>query len=210
MLENNIIISYLSKMFRLELPHKETMVEYLDFILPKIGKSSSSLGSLDLYTNGNYWLEINDDDNAHESILHMFGNEESPDPRGDEQSYKYSIDGNMLNGEWARMGNRSLFIKVPGLEFVMYDLVFLNEDFFILKKHGNHKGAKYLFLASENKISRQYEWHDVLGRKREKVKLEWRDIMEMLFDIHRYNYSFVSAPLIVIVIIMIIAYLSIA
>jgi hypothetical protein len=210
MLENNIIISYLSKMFRLELPHKETMVEYLDFILPKIGKSSSSLGSLDLYTNGNYWLEINDDDNAHESILHMFGNEESPDPRSDEQSYKYSIDGNMLNGEWARMGNRSLFIKVPGLEFVMYDLVFLNEDFFILKKHGNHKGAKYLFLASENKISRQYEWHDVLGRKREKVKLEWRDIMEMLFDIHRYNYSFVSAPLIVIVIIMIIAYLSIA
>ncbi len=209
MLENNIVISYLLKFFRLELPHKETMEEYLNFILPKVRKTSLNLGYLDVYTNGKYWLEISDDDNAHESILHMFGNEELPDPRSDEQSYKYSIDGNMLNGQWARMGSRSIFIKVPGLEFVMYDLVFLNTDFFILKKHGNHRGPKYLFLASENKISRQYEWYDVLGRKREKVKLEWRDIMEMLFDIYRYDYGFIAASVVVIVVIMFIAYLSI-
>lgn len=209
MLEDNIVISYLFRLFRLELPHKETMEEYLDFILPKVRKTSLNLGNTEVYTNGKYWLEISDDDNAHESILHMFGNEESPDPKSDEKSYKYSVDGNMLSGQWARMGKSSIFIKVNGVEFVMYDLVFLNSDFFILKKHGNHKGAKYLFLASENKISRQYEWYDALGRQREKVKLEWRDIMEMLFDIYRYDYGFIAASIIVVIVLMFIAYLSI-
>ena len=209
MLEDNIIVSYLFRLFRLELPYKETMVEYLDFILPKVRKTSLNLGYLDVYTDGKYWLEISDNDDGHESILHMFGHEESPDPMSDEQSYKYSIDGNMLNGQWARMGRGSLFIKLDGVEFVMYDLVFLNQDFFILKKHGNHGGSKYLFLASENKISRQYEWYDSLGRRREKVKLEWRDIMEMLFDIHRYDSRFMAGSVIVIIITMFIAYLSI-
>jgi hypothetical protein len=209
MLEDNLISGYLFRFFRLELPYKETMEEYLNFILPKIQKTTLNLGFLDAYTNGKYWLEISDDDNAHESILHMFGNEEAPNTTGSEKSYKYSVEGNILDGQWAMMGKSTIFIKIANVEFVMYDLVFLNNDFFILKKHGNHKGPKYLFLANEYKISRQHEWYDALGRQRTKVKLEWRDIMEMLYDIHRYDFLFVGTSGFVVLLIMIIAYFSI-
>lgn len=212
MLEDNLISAYFIRLFRLDLPHRETMTEYLDFILPKIRQSGNHhLGFEDLYMNGKYWLEINDDDNAHESILHMFGNEESPEPAGHhyrgQKNYKYSIDGNIINGIWAKMGNRTMLIKA--LNYEMFELVFLNQDFFILRKHGNHHGPKYMFLANENKITRQYEWYDALGRRRDKVKLEWRDIMEMLFDIYRYNIFFVASTIGVIFILMVLAFFSI-
>lgn len=203
MLEDNVLLSYLTNIFRLELPYQETMEEYLDYILPKVRSLGKSLNSTDVFTKGKYWLEISDADDAHESILHMFDPEESEG----ESTYMYSIDGNMMNGSWTRMGGGTILIK--GLKHEMYELVFLNADFFIIRKHGNHQGPKYLFLASENKISRQYEWYDALGRRRDHVKLEWRDIMELLFDSYRYNIIFIRSVVMVIAVVFLFAVFSI-
>lgn len=210
MLEDNVILSYLTNIFRLDLPYRETMEEYLDYILPKVGGLSKNLNSTEVFTQGKYWLEISDADDAHESILHMFDPSEAPEETGGssgESTYMYSIDGNMMKGVWARMGGGTILIK--GLKYEMYELAFLNSDFFVLKKHGNHKGPKYLFLASENKISRQYEWYDALGRRRDHVKLEWRDIMELLFDSYRYNMVFIRSVVAVVVIVFFFAIFSI-
>lgn len=211
MLDDNLLAAYARRLTRLELPeHLETMQEYLDFILPKIGSHSEHLGHLDVYTNGKYWLEVKDDDNAHETILHMFGHSESPKPidgGGNYSDYKYSVDGNMMKGSWSRMGNSTMMIKALGHE--MYNLAFLNPDFMILKKHGNHKGPKYLFLANENKITRPYEWYDSLGRRRDRMRLEWRDIMEMLYDIYRFNKVFVTGMGIVVFFLIVLAFFSI-
>jgi hypothetical protein len=209
MQEDNLILGWFSRIFQLDLPYHETMDEYLDYILPKIRYLSRNLNDTDIYTDGKYWLEISDDDNAHESILHVFDPNEAPEETGGssgESTYMYSIDGNMMKGQWARMGGGTILIK--GLAYEMYDLVFLNTDFFILRKHGNHAGPKYLFLAKETKISRQYEWFDVLGRRRDQVKLEWRDIMELIFDIYRYNVFFVASSIGILVLIFIIAFFS--
>ena len=206
---DNLLLGYIARIFRLDLPHRESMDEYLDFILPKIRNLSSNLSHDEVFTNGKYWLEISDADDAHESILHSFAPTEEPEETGGssgESTYMYSIDGNLLKGQWARMGGRTILIR--GLAYEMYDLVFLNSDFFILKKHGNHKGPKYLFLANEDKISQQYEWYDVLGRRREQVRLEWRDIMELIFDIYRYNVFFVGSAISLVILMMIIALFS--
>lgn len=209
MQEDNLILGWFSRIFQLDLPYHETMDEYLDYILPKVRYLSRNLSDTDIYTDGKYWLEISDSDDAHESILHVFDPNEAPEETGGssgESTYMYSIDGNMMKGQWARMGGGTILIK--GLKYEMYDLVFLNDDFFILKKHGNHMGPKYLFLAKETKISRQYEWFDVLGRKRDQVKLEWRDIMELIFDIYRYNVFFVASSIGILVLVFIIAFFS--
>ncbi len=209
MQEESIILGWFTKIFQLDLPYRESMDEYLDYILPKIRSKSKKLTDTEIYTDGKYWIEINDEDDAHESILRIFAPEEAPEETGGssgESTYMYSIDGNMMKGAWARMGGGTILIK--GLAFEMYDLVFLNADFFIMKKHGNHNGRKYLFLAKETKISRQYEWFDVLGRRRDQMKLEWRDIMEFLFDIHRYDFFFVFSSIVTIIIIIIIALFS--
>jgi hypothetical protein len=205
-MEENLILSYFARIFRLDLPDLETMDEYLDFILPKVRHLSSNLSNDDIFTDGKYWLEISDADDAHESILHLFSPTEEPDGGSAEGSYMYSIDGNMMEGQWARMGGGTILIN--GLAYEMFDLVFLNSDFFILKKHGNHGGVKYLFLANENKISQQYEWYDVMGRRRDQVRLEWRDIMELIFDIYRYNVFFISSAIGLVVLMFIIAFFS--
>ena len=203
MLEDNIILGYITRIFRLDLPELETMEEYLDFILTKVGKLSTNLNNSEVFTEGKYWMEIRDEDEAHETILHMFA---PPEDEGGSSKYMYSIDGNMLEGSWSLMGGGTILINA--LNHELFDLVFLNPDFLILQKHGNHGGAKYLLLASEEKVSKQYEWYDVLGRRRDQVKLEWRDIMELLFDIHRYNQVFVFFIVGAIVFVFIIAFFS--
>lgn len=193
-MQDNLLLGYFNKVFRIDLPYCETLDEYLDYILPKISGLSRNLNQTDLFQEGRYWLEIRDTDQAHETLLHCFSPTESPKPTADggkANTYLYAVDGHIKKGTWARMGSGTMFID--GLKHEMYDLAFLNINFMILEKHGNHKGPKYLFLADENVISQQYDWYDAMGRRRDQVQLEWRDVVELLFDIYRYNVFFVTA-----------------
>lgn len=151
----------------LNLPDCETMDEYLDVILEKIAPFSE-----DLYESENYigtrWIEVRETETFHESVLHIFN---------DTSEYMLVIDGNIQKGQWRFLTENNSFI----LEYLgrseLFDLAFLNEDFFILRKHGDQarKGNQKYF---------------VLGRENHVRSLTWLEVMDLLFNIHRKSSRF--------------------
>lgn len=171
----NKITENISRSFELPLPDGATMDQQLDAIIPKIRPWGEDLYEQQYYLDTR-WLEIRDDEEFHESVLHIFR---------DEEEYLISIDGNITQGVWKILSRSNTLIieKVAGGSVItseLYDLAFLNKDFFILRKHGNQirKGGKKYF---------------VLARERAVRGLEWRDVMELLYNQYRNNSTYVVA-----------------
>jgi len=176
----------ISRSLNLELPYCETMDDYLDQIIPLVKPWGEDLYETENYMNKR-WLEIRDDEHFHESVLHMFR---------EENEYMVSIDGNISTGTWEKMDNSNTLIMEFGAKNELYDLAFMNADFFILKKHGDQrrKGQnKYFILGKESLVK----------------NLEWRDVMELLFNRYRNNSQFIIIVTIIVVIAVIILALSI-
>lgn len=194
----NPLLELIFQALRADLPHRETMDGYLDFILPKIRRFGEGIDEKNFYLNKR-WLEIRDDENFHESVLHIFKDKEKSidikvhlEDQG--ASYLYIINGNVMKGTWVQIEGGALMLKA-GQNFELYDLVFLSDDFFILRKHGDQSasGRRYLFLTNER-----------LGKG-----LTWREILELLYDIYRYNLSFLLMVLIIMALVGIVAIYSI-
>ena len=145
-----------------------TMDQHLDFILPKVIPFGEDLREEHFWLSKR-WKEVRDDEGFHEAILHIFN------PGGE---YLLSLDGNLIKGSWRKLGNEnSLILEVAGRS-ELFDLRFLNAEFIILTKHGDQarKGQrKYFCLVYERAVR---------GRGGE---LDWRNIMEKLFNIWREN-----------------------
>jgi hypothetical protein len=151
----------------LELPEFERFDEHLDYVLGQIYKWSE-----DLYEEEHYvakrWLEVREENNFYESVLHIFN------PNGE---YMISIDGNIQKGAWRFLAENNTFITEILGKNELYDLAFLNQDFFILMKHGDQhrKGQRKYF---------------VMGREGVVAGLTWREVVEMLFNLYRDNSQF--------------------
>ncbi len=171
------IFDKVNQELELNLPECETMDEYLDAILDKIHPWSE-----DLYESENYigtrWLEIREADTYHEAVLHIFN---------DTGEYMIVVDGNIQKGAWRFMPENNSFILDYMGRSELYDLAFLNPDFFILRKHGDQarKGQKRYFL---------------LGREGNVRGLTWREVMELLFNIYRSSSNFIVLVVVVAVI----------
>jgi len=169
----NKLSTNISRSMNLDLPDGETMDEQLDAIIPLVRPWGEDLYEQEYYLDTR-WLEIRDDDDYHESILHIFR---------EENEYLISIDGNITAGAWKILDKSNTFIierQVGGsvITSELFDLAFLNKDFFILKKHGDQrrKGSKkYFVLAREGSVR----------------GLEWRDVMELLFNRYRNNSRYI-------------------
>ncbi len=182
-IENKFLDS-ITKPFNLELPEADTMDEYLDFILPAVRPWSEDLREEEFYIDTR-WLEIRDNDDSLESILFIFRAEEE---------MLISIDGNISRGVWRRLEKSNTVIieqTVDGsiVKSELYDLAFLNKDFFILLKHGDQK------RKGKNK-------YFVLGREAVVKKLEWREVMELLFNRYRNNSQFMTMSAVIVLIIV--------
>ena len=145
-----------------------TMDQYLNFIIPKITPYGEDLRE-DKFWIAKRWKEVRDDEGFHESILHIFnpGNE-----------YLFTVDGNVMRGTWKQLGEYNSLILEVGGKSELFDLRFLNNDFMVLTKHGdqNRKGLRrYFCLAHEPATAAG-------GRE-----LDWRNLMERLFNIWRSN-----------------------
>ncbi len=184
----------ISRSFSLELPPAETLDEYLDNILPMIRPWSEDIYEFEekgYYRNR--WIEVRDTDHSHEALLHLFRAE---------YEYLFSIDGDiMFRGRWEPLNDSNGFIldkMVNGsiAQSELYDLAFLNNDFFILRKHGDQKrrgNKKYFVMAREN-IARN---------------LEWRDSVEYLFNTYRSNPNFTLYIVMLLIIVGIFVFFSI-
>ncbi|MGB1216960.1 MAG: hypothetical protein ACPG5P_03745 [Saprospiraceae bacterium] len=173
-------------MFNVELPMSDSMDEYLDFILKHVRPMSEDLREVDFWW-GKRWMEVRDDMNFHEAVIHMFS---------EGGGYMVSVDGNVSTGAWEDIEHPNAIILAYGGRHEMYDLAFLNDDFFILKKHGDQR----------RKGQRKYF---VMGHERAVSGLEWRDCMEYMFNIYRNNSRWTGTLAVVVAVIIVILALSV-
>lgn len=143
------------------LPEANSIDEYLeDKILPKVRPWSEDLREEKFYLNKS-WLEFRDDVNFHKTVVHFFN-------AGGE--YLKSEDGEISCGKWRYLPDSNKFLVMPkDCEGELFDLAFLDDDFFILRKHGDHRrlgNRAYFFMI-----------HEPLGKK-----TNWRESMEILYD----------------------------
>ena len=165
----NRFLDRINRELEVELPEFESMDDHLDHILVQIEKWSEDLYEQEVYLSQR-WLEVREDNNFYESVLHIFN------PNGE---YLLSIDGNIQKGGWRFLEENNTFITEMLGRSELYDLAFLNQDFFILMKHGDQhrKGQRKYFL---------------MGREGIVSGLTWREVMEILFNIYRGNSKFLA------------------
>jgi len=157
--------------------------------------------SEDLYEEEYYtekpWREVTDRDLL-SITLHIFKPSEDPhqiqpDPDAEGPNYLKSVDGNIEQGQWGRLkkhGSNMLTCRV-GEQYELFEKAFINEDFFILKKHGDSK-PKYF----------------VMGREAHVKKLEWREVVELLYNIYTNRIQFFALIIIVAIFLFIVAIFS--
>lgn len=166
------------------------MDDHLDYIIPKVIAYGEDLREAEFWL-AKRWKEIRDDETFHEAVLHIFN------PGGE---YLLVVDGNVMKGGWRQVGEiNSLLLEVGG-RTELFDLRFLNSDFMILTKHGDQgrKNQRCYFCLVREGIVRA----DAGG------ELDWRNVMEKLYNIWRENSLSIWAWLGFILLLGIIIYLS--
>ena len=159
-----------------DLPTFETLNEYINHILPDIRPWSE-----DLYEQENYmnkpWREFKDDESFRDTVVHFFK---------EGREFMTSVNGDIDRGSWELMEETNQMILGRARNTELYDMVFLNSDFFILKKHGTNK-------------------YFVLGSERTTKSLSWREYAEALSQVYESNNSMVTV--IVVILLMVVALL---
>ncbi len=157
-----------------ELPKFKSLDAGIDFLIVYLHRFSEDLWEKEFYVDKR-WVEIRNDIKFQETILHVFE---------DDGKYLRILDGDVFTGTW-KYSLGGLVIKLAD-QHELYERVFLNEKFFILKKHGEHNSKgnrpKYFFVVTES-LTRTME--KILGRK-----VEWTDFMPPLYEIYKSNTSY--------------------
>jgi len=187
---DNPLLDKFNRTLSLELPEAQSIDAYLDMILPDIRMHSEDLREREFYIDTR-WLEISDKDDFHESVLHIFR---------DEDEYLLSIDGNINTGVWRTLpkSNTIIIDQMDGEVVItseLFDLAFLNKDFFVLKKHGDQK-----------RIGKTK--YRLLGREAHVKKFVWRDAIESLYNLHRNNSQYVGVMVAVAIVVLVLILLS--
>jgi hypothetical protein len=161
-------MSFLGNIFRSinpPLPKFNSLDEGIDYLLYYVGGYSDSLGDKQVYIEKR-WVEVRDQVDFQENVLHVFR---------ENGTYNHILNGDISAGSWElAMGG---FVWKFGGRNELYQLVFLNEDFFILKKQGNHYRAprKYVVLVQER-----------LARGK-----EWTDLLDVLYELYKGNSNYI-------------------
>jgi hypothetical protein len=166
------------------LPEFENLDEGIDYIVKNMELLSKDLSEEDFYLNKR-WLEVRDDHNFKESILHIFK------ANGE---YLRILNGDIDQGNWEQ--NVGGFIIKYANRHELYESVFLNDNFFVLKKHGNQNlngSRKYFFLVKEN----------FAGNK------EWDELLESMYGVYKGNINYLLAVAVIVLVIAVFIYFSI-
>ncbi len=152
----------------LPVPQEESLEGYLEVALRDLSKLGEDLHETEFYVSpgGKPWLEISDDPNVQEAVLHFFN-------EGGE--YLLSVEGNVTKGKWRLLdGTEKLIIERGPHHVELFEKVFLNRYFFVLRKHGNfRRKGRYLFLGYEPYVT----------------GLTWKQAVDLMYDEYRKQFS---------------------
>ncbi len=186
----NTLFRDISRALSPDLPNDlGNMDNHLDFILPKVIPYGEDLGEKQFWVDKR-WKEVRDDEGFHEAILHIFGQN---------GEYLLSLDGNLMKGAWRQLGADNSLIVEMGGRSELFDLRFMNAQFMVLTKHGDQarKGLRRYFLLAHEPVIR--------GRGGD---LDWRNVMEKLFNVWRENSLSIWAWLFFLLLLALIIYAS--
>ena len=113
-------------------------------------------------------------------MLHIFN------PDGE---YLCSTDGDIECGEWRDLGANKLLFGPSNCDAEVFNLAFLDDDFFILKKHGN-----------ERKFSHAYR----VFIREPLARMEWNEAIEYLFDKYRNSNGFFITIVVILLLIIVV------
>jgi len=193
-------IEFLFRPLRSELPDHDNLDAYIDEIIPQIAPYSEDLYEEEYYTE-KLWREVSDKDSNLNVVVHILKKKDSEHDLFNAASgadYMVSIDGDITKGNWTRpdgTGSNIITLKIAN-KYELYEKIFINDDFFILKKHGDkwQDGGRKKYL--------------VLGKESHIKDLEWREVVELLYDVYRYRLQFILTVLAVAIIVFIVFALS--
>lgn len=167
----------------LELPRFNSLDQGIDHVLGYVGDFSDGLADKALYLDKR-WVEVRDDVNFQENVLHVFK---------DGGTYLRILEGDISAGNWEL--NLDGFVLKFGGKHELFELTFLNEEFLILRKHGDQvsKGhRKYFFLT----------------REKTKRGKEWMDLLEHMFGMYKENSNYMAVVLLILFVAAIILFFS--
>ncbi len=158
------------------------MDDLLNKVIPVVRQHSEDLWEEEYYLR-KHWIEVRDDEEFHRIVMHIFN------PDGE---YLCSTDGDIECGEWRHLGNKLLF-GPSNCDGEVFELAFLDEDFFILMKHGNYR-----------KFSQRYR---VFVREPLAKRMEWNESIEYLFDKYRNTNGFFMTIVVLLLLIIVVVLL---
>lgn len=176
----NKYLDEIADAFNTQMPEQESLESALDNVLKEVRPWSEDLEDED----GNFfvnrqWMEIRDDENFHDIVLYIF--EETG-------GITKIINDQAGGGSWSFIANGKFLMGNT-----VYELAFLDAEYFILEKHGNPDliEDRYFVLVSEN-IAKRMEWHDAI---------------ELLHNKYKNDNNYTNAIAVIVVLVIILAFL---
>lgn len=183
------LLDKIAEPFNINLPEKETMEQTIDEYLPAVKRFSES--DLDDENSPLYnrdWIKMSDKPGMTTISMHTF-------IRGSNE-IRIANDGVMDGLVFRVLTSKRIIIgQSMHRDAKLYELAFLDNDFFILKQHGNEanfRGGKYLFYCREG-----------IGDK-----LTWNQALEKMVDRYRNNeFPWVLIAVIAAIVLGVLVYL---
>jgi len=170
------LLDKIAEPFNIQLPERSTMDQTIDEILGLIRQNSESLREDEYYVNSQ-WVELFDDLKQQAVKLYVFQ---------DGGRLLISTNGKVENASWSLLqGTEKMIISAGAMGGELYNLAFLDGEFFILKRHGDPRAhtRKYRLFVNERVAAR----------------LEWNEALERLYSKYRNTSSpFIIATLLVV------------
>ncbi|MEO0731687.1 MAG: hypothetical protein AAFZ52_02550 [Bacteroidota bacterium] len=161
------LLDKIAQPFNLQLPEYETMEAMIDEVLPAVkGFSEPNLGGDEPLLTKINWVKMTDKPGDTALRLYSFlpTGEISVAEDGKMSAMSYDVD--------TKNTKRIIIGQSRYRDSILYELAFLDNDFLILKRHGNSENLKkkYLFFCSEP-IGTRLTWEEAL----EKLVGKYRD-----------------------------------
>lgn len=174
------LLDKIAEPFNIQLPVSSSMDAAIDSILPALQGKSQSLKDEDYFLN-RQWIKVSDDIANTTVQLYIFQSG---------SRIFISNDGKVENGSWNVLdGTQKMIIGAGSMGGILYNLAFLDADFFILKRHGSLQGVKNKYL--------------VFANERIAARMDWDQSLEMLADKYRNtNIGFLVIALVLLLVVI--------